>query len=85
MADQKMLKFVDVSRDMPSKRDAGARNRDYQEIYAEYAKAKAEENPAEKWNAAQWAEALKANGTETRLSDAVRHVDQFDLRRVLFR
>lgn len=43
MADQKMLKFVDVSRDMPSKRDAGARNRDYQEIYAEYAKAKAEE------------------------------------------
>lgn len=43
MAEQKMLKFVDVSRDMPSKREAASRNRDYQEIYAEYAQAKAEE------------------------------------------
>jgi len=43
MAVQKMLKFVDVSRDMPGKRDAGQRNRDYHEIYAEYADAKAKE------------------------------------------
>lgn len=38
-----MLKFVSVSRDMPSKRDAAQRNRDYNEIYAEFARAKAEE------------------------------------------
>jgi glutamate synthase (NADPH/NADH) small chain len=43
MAVQKMLKFVTVSRDMPEKRDAGQRRKDYAEIYAEYARAKAEE------------------------------------------
>ncbi len=43
MAEQKMLKFVDVTRGMPDKRDAGSRRQDYQEIYAEYALAKAEE------------------------------------------
>jgi len=43
MAVQKMLKFVDVTRDMPGKRDATLRNQDYQEIYAEYADAKARE------------------------------------------
>jgi len=43
MAKQPMLKFVDVERDMPEKRDAGERNRDFDEIYAEYADAKAAE------------------------------------------
>jgi glutamate synthase (NADPH/NADH) small chain len=43
MAEQKMLKFVDVHRDMPGKREASLRNQDYQEIYAEYAAAKAAE------------------------------------------
>lgn len=43
MAVQKMLKFVDVTRDMPGKRDATQRNKDYHEIYAEYADAKAKE------------------------------------------
>ncbi len=38
-----MLKFVDVSRDMPSKREAGQRNKDFNEIYAEYADEKAKE------------------------------------------
>tara|TARA_R110002124_G_scaffold100168_7_gene246881 strand:+ start:29232 stop:30653 length:1422 start_codon:yes stop_codon:yes gene_type:complete len=38
-----MLKFVTVPRDMPEKRDADARNKDFDEIYAEYAAAKAEE------------------------------------------
>lgn len=38
-----MLKFVTVDRDMPEKRDAEERNKDFNEIYAEYAKAKAEE------------------------------------------
>lgn len=38
-----MLKFVTVERDMPEKRDAEERNKDFNEIYAEYAKAKAEE------------------------------------------
>ncbi|CUH69981.1 Glutamate synthase [NADPH] small chain [Thalassovita autumnalis] len=38
-----MLKFVTVDRDMPEKRDAQERNKDFNEIYAEYAKAKAEE------------------------------------------
>jgi glutamate synthase (NADPH/NADH) small chain len=38
-----MLKFVDVQRDMPTKREAEERNKDFHEIYAEYAKAKAEE------------------------------------------
>ncbi len=43
MAQQPMLKFVDVPRDMPSKRDAEARRGDYHEIYAEFIEAKAEE------------------------------------------
>lgn len=43
MAIQKMLKFVDLSRDMPVKRDAEIRGKDYHEIYAEFADAKAKE------------------------------------------
>lgn len=38
-----MLKFVTVPRDMPEKREAAERNKDFDEIYAEYAAAKAEE------------------------------------------
>nr|WP_247738604.1 MULTISPECIES: NAD(P)-dependent oxidoreductase [unclassified Shimia] len=38
-----MLKFVTVERDMPEKRDASVRKEDFNEIYAEYAKVKAEE------------------------------------------
>ena len=41
MAKQKMLQFVDVARDMPAKREAGARRRDFDEIYAQYADRKA--------------------------------------------
>lgn len=40
---QKMLKFVDVPRGMPEKRAAEARRGDFDEIYREYAAAKAEE------------------------------------------
>ncbi len=43
MAEQKMLKFVDVDRDMPEKRGSDVRNKDYNEIYAEFAAAKAKE------------------------------------------
>ncbi|MDC0737799.1 NAD(P)-dependent oxidoreductase [Cognatishimia sp. SS12] len=43
MAKQPMLKFVSVDRDMPEKRAADERNKDYNEIYAAYATAKAEE------------------------------------------
>ncbi|MDA7429516.1 NAD(P)-dependent oxidoreductase [Primorskyibacter aestuariivivens] len=43
MAKQPMLKFVQVDRDMPIKRAADERNTDFDEIYAEFAKAKAEE------------------------------------------
>jgi glutamate synthase (NADPH/NADH) small chain len=43
VAQQKMLKFVSVDRDMPQKRDADQRRQDFNEIYAEYATAKAEE------------------------------------------
>ncbi|MGY9045894.1 dihydropyrimidine dehydrogenase subunit A [Puniceibacterium antarcticum] len=43
MAKQPMLKFVKVERAMPDKRDASARKEDFQEIYSEYAKAKAQE------------------------------------------
>lgn len=43
MAKQPMLKFVDVARDMPEKREATARAQDYHEIYAEFAAAKAAE------------------------------------------
>ncbi|MEM7718913.1 MAG: NAD(P)-dependent oxidoreductase [Pseudomonadota bacterium] len=46
MADNPMLKFVTVGRDMPTKRDASVRKEDFHEIYAEYAKAKAEEQSA---------------------------------------
>ncbi len=43
MAEQKMLKFVDVARDMPTKRKADERREDFNEIYAEYAAEKAAE------------------------------------------
>ena len=43
MAENPMLKFVTVGRDMPEKREAGARREDFREIYAEYAEAKAAE------------------------------------------
>lgn len=43
MAKQPMLKFVTVDRDMPEKRAAEERNKDFGEIYAEYAAAKAAE------------------------------------------
>ncbi len=38
-----MLKFVSIERDMPSKRDADQRNKDFNEIYAEFADEKAKE------------------------------------------
>ncbi|MFZ1479631.1 MAG: NAD(P)-dependent oxidoreductase [Paracoccaceae bacterium] len=43
MATQKMLKFVTLGREMPEKRDASSRARDFHEIYREYADAKAAE------------------------------------------
>ncbi|UWQ62578.1 NAD(P)-dependent oxidoreductase [Leisingera caerulea] len=43
MAKQPMLKFVQIERDMPQKRDASVRKEDFNEIYAEYAASKAEE------------------------------------------
>jgi glutamate synthase (NADPH) small chain len=43
VAKQPMLKFISVERDMPQKREAEARRQDFQEIYAEYADAKAKE------------------------------------------
>ncbi|MEY8827394.1 NAD(P)-dependent oxidoreductase [Sedimentitalea sp. XS_ASV28] len=43
MAKQPMLKFVQIDRDMPAKRDAGTRRDDFHEIYAEFAEAKARE------------------------------------------
>ena len=43
MAKQPMLKFVQIERDMPEKREANARRTDFAEIYAEYADAKAKE------------------------------------------
>jgi len=43
VAKQPMLKFVTVDRDMPEKRGATVRKEDFNEIYAEFAKSKAEE------------------------------------------
>lgn len=43
VAEQPMLKFVTVERDMPEKRGADVRRDDFNEIYAEYAEAKAQE------------------------------------------
>ncbi len=43
MAEQPMLKFVSVARDMPEKRPPNLRREDFNEIYAEYADAKARE------------------------------------------
>lgn len=43
MAEQPMLKFVKIDRDMPSKREAEIRREDFKEIYAEYADTKAKE------------------------------------------
>jgi glutamate synthase (NADPH/NADH) small chain len=43
LAKQPMLKFVHIDRDMPEKRDASTRRGDFNEIYAEYAEAKAKE------------------------------------------
>ena len=46
MAEQRMLKFVTVERDMPDKRDANLRRQDFDEIYADYAAGKAAEQAA---------------------------------------
>lgn len=43
MAKQPMLKFVNVSRDMPEKRSAKDRRDDYREVYQEFVKKKAAE------------------------------------------
>ena len=43
MAEQKMLKFVTVGKDMPEKRSADTRRQDFHEIYGEYAREKAAE------------------------------------------
>ncbi len=43
MAENRMLKFVTVARDMPEKRPASLRRQDFGEIYAEYAREKAAE------------------------------------------
>ena len=43
MAVNKMLKFVNVSRDMPTKRMPKLRSKDYNEVYQEFAAEKAEE------------------------------------------
>jgi len=43
VAKQPMLKFVKIDRDMPEKRDAETRREDFDEIYAEFAAVKAEE------------------------------------------
>ena len=43
MAEQKMLKFINVERDMPEKRAPNLRRTDFDEIYAQYAHEKAEE------------------------------------------
>lgn len=43
MATQKMLKFVSLGKEMPEKRQATERNRDFDEIYREFAAEKAAE------------------------------------------
>ncbi|MFY0633591.1 MAG: NAD(P)-dependent oxidoreductase [Vannielia sp.] len=43
MAKQPMLKFVELERQMPEKREANLRAQDFQEIYAEFATERAEE------------------------------------------
>ncbi|MCV2863329.1 NAD(P)-dependent oxidoreductase [Defluviimonas sp. WL0075] len=43
MAQERMLKFVTVAKEMPEKRDASVRAQDFNEIYREYAEAKAAE------------------------------------------
>ena len=43
MAKQPMLKFVSLNRSMPDKRSAETRAQDFNEIYAEFAEAKAKE------------------------------------------
>ncbi|WP_299152863.1 NAD(P)-dependent oxidoreductase [uncultured Tateyamaria sp.] len=43
MAEQPMLKFVKIERDMPEKREAKVRREDFNEIYAEYVDTKAKE------------------------------------------
>ncbi len=46
LANEQMLKFVTVERDMPEKRGAEVRREDFGEIYAEYADEKAKEQSA---------------------------------------
>ncbi|MEM6934603.1 MAG: NAD(P)-binding protein, partial [Pseudomonadota bacterium] len=43
---QRMLKFISLEREMPEKRDAGERARDFDEIYREYAREKAADQAA---------------------------------------
>ena len=44
MAVNKMLKFVHVSRDMPTKRMPKLRNKDYNEVYQEFAAERQKSN-----------------------------------------
>ncbi|GAB4382169.1 NAD(P)-dependent oxidoreductase [Albidovulum sp.] len=46
MAENRMLKFVTVSREMPEKREAAVRAQDFSEIYREFSAAKAEQQAA---------------------------------------
>ncbi|MCX7646362.1 MAG: NAD(P)-dependent oxidoreductase [Rhodobacteraceae bacterium] len=46
MAQERMLKFVTVAKEMPQKRPADLRRQDFHEIYAEYADQKAREQAA---------------------------------------
>ena len=43
MAKQPMLKFTNIDRVMPQKREATLRRKDFDEIYAQYADTKAKE------------------------------------------
>ena len=43
MAGQKMLKFVTLGKEMPTKRDADTRSHDFDEIYRQFAAEKAAE------------------------------------------
>ena len=52
LADEPMLKFVTVERDMPRKRAADLRGEDFSEIYSEYSDQKAAEQHfaiADRW------------------------------------
>ena len=72
----RMLTFVDVEREMPDKRNAGARRSDFQEIYGEFAAQRAAQqasrgNPWTDWSSIRKHYARWLSGIDNQLEGKI--------------